>query len=273
MKCNHFWRRTIIMADYFVGLDLGQVQDFTAIAIVGLDEKYLNASRALSDAYDRLDCARKQPWFDEIDERIARREIEEKLGPLPDPVYEVRYLERLPLRTPYTEVARRVKLLLDTPSLRGNAELVVDATGVGVAVIDLLKAEGLRFWSITITGGEKQTQDGSNCRVPKKDLVARTQVLLEEGNRRIKIAASLPEATTLVDELLNYRYNITDAGNEVYGTWREGQHDDLVFALCMAVWAAERRSPPVYATLVDTSYLPFPPLTEPPFPPLNGPLF
>lgn len=261
------------MVDYFVGLDLGQVQDFTAIAVVGLDEKYLKASRILNDAYERLDSACKQPWFDEIDARIAQREIEEKLGPLPDPIYEVKHLQRLPLRTPYTEVARRMKRLLDTPPLRSNAELVVDATGVGTAVIDLLRAEGLRFWSVTITGGEKETRDGSAYRVPKKDLVCRVQVLLEEGKRRVKIAPSLPEAGTLVEELLNYRYNITDAGNEVYGTWREGQHDDLMLALCLAVWAAERRSPPSAPMVVDTSYLPFPPLRELPFPPTEGPLF
>jgi hypothetical protein len=263
----------MIMADYFVGLDLGQMQDFTAIAVVGLDESYLKASRARSQVYERLHAIQKSPFFDTVDVRVAERETEEKLPFLPEPIYEVRYLERVPLRTPYTEVAQRVKKLMNTPSLRDNAELAVDATGVGVPVTDQLKAQGLWFKSVTMTGGGKEVQDGQTYRVPKRDLIARPQLLLEEGNRRLKIAPSLPEAGTLVEELLNYRYKITEAGNDAYGPWRESQHDDLVLALCLAVWAAERRSPPVDATLVDTSHLPFPPLRELPFPPLKGPLF
>jgi hypothetical protein len=34
---------------------------------------------------------------------------------------------------------------------------------------------------------------------------------------------------------------ITPATNEVFGAWREGQHDDLVLAVAIAVWQAERR--------------------------------
>jgi hypothetical protein len=78
------------------------------------------------------------------------RELEEKsLGTMPEPVYEVRHLEHPPLRTPYTEVARRVGLLLDTPPLRHNAELAVDSTGVGPPLLTYLETRGshLRRWS------------------------------------------------------------------------------------------------------------------------------
>jgi hypothetical protein len=245
------------MAEYFVGCDLGQTQDFTAIAVVGLDEAYLKAMNTRGAAYDRLERARKNPYLDEVDLRVIEHEIKavapfsQESGSLPEPIYEVRHLERLPLRTPYTEVARRIKALINTPPLQGNAELAVDATGVGAAVVDQLKAEGLWFEAVVITGGEKETQDDDTHRVPKRDLIARPQVLLQEGNRRLKIALALPEAKTLVDELLNYRYKITDAGNDTYGAWREGQHDDLVLALALAVWAAERfGGAPVGETLV-----------------------
>jgi hypothetical protein len=261
------------MADFFVGLDLGQMQDFTAMAVVGMDENYLKAARAREETYDRLRAMHESPFYDEVDLRVAKREINNKLVPLPEPVYEVRYLGRLPLRTPYPEVARHVRKLLDTPPLQDNWELAVDATGVGAAVTAQLRAEGLWFKSVVITGGDEEVRDGDSYKVPKKDLIARPQVLLQEGNRRLKIAPSLPEAGALVEELLNYRFKITGAGNDTYGTWREGQHDDLVLALCLAVWAAEGRSAPVTPSLVDTSHLPFKPLKELPFPPLEGPLF
>jgi hypothetical protein len=130
------------------------------------------------------------------------RELEEKsLGTMPEPVYEVRHLEHPPLRTPYTEVARRVGLLLDTPPLRHNAELAVDSTGVGAAVVDILRDAGLSFKAVVITGGERESKDGSVYRIPKKDLVSAAQVLLQ--NRRLRISAALPEAKPLTEELVN----------------------------------------------------------------------
>jgi hypothetical protein len=197
--------------------------------------------------------ASKDPHLDEVDLRLLERETEERFGSLPEPTYEVRYLERLPLGTPYPEVARRVLRLMRTPPLRDNAVLAVDATGVGRAVVDQLKAHGLSFKSVVITSGHKESRDGDTYRVPKKDLIARPQVLLQEGNRRLKIAPSLPKAGTLVQELLNFRHKITEAGNDTYGPWREGQHDDLLLALCLAVWAADQKSPPVDETLVSSN--------------------
>jgi hypothetical protein len=222
------------------------------LVVVGLGEAYLEASRAQEAAYDRLVRAGKNPHLDEVDLRSIERETEDRFGSLPEPTYEVRYLERLALGTPYPEVARCVLRLMRTPPLRDNAVLAVDATGVGRAVVDQLKAHGLSFMSVVITAGHKESRDGDTYRVPKRDLIARPQVLLQEGNRRLKIAPSLPEAGTLVEELLNFRHKITDAGNDTYGSWREGQHDDLLLALCLAVWAADRRSPPVDETLVST---------------------
>nr|MDQ3841713.1 hypothetical protein [Actinomycetota bacterium] len=50
----------------------------------------------------------------------------------------------------------------------------------------------------------------------------------------------LPEAKTLTDELVGFRYKITQASNLTYESWREGAHDDLVLALSLAVWEAEK---------------------------------
>jgi hypothetical protein len=74
--------------------------------------------------------------------------------------------------------------------------------------------------------------------VPKKELVGVLQVMLQA--RRIKVAPTLPEAATLVRELTTFQVKITPAANEVFGAWREGQHDDLVLAVAIAVWQAER---------------------------------
>ena len=64
------------------------------------------------------------------------------------------------------------------------------------------------------------------------------QVLLQTG--RLKIAAGLAEAPALTGELLGFQVKITAAAHDVYGAWREGQHDDLVLALALPLWYAER---------------------------------
>jgi hypothetical protein len=121
---------------------LGQMQDYTALAILGLDEDYRRALRTQEQAYDRLRAMRESPFYDEVDLRVAKREIRNRLAPLPEPVYEVRYLGRQPLRTPFPEVARHVKRLLDTPPLQDNWEMATDHTGVGAGVTAQLRPRG-----------------------------------------------------------------------------------------------------------------------------------
>src|SRR5262249_38820936 len=87
---------------HFVGLDLGQPHEFTALAVL---------ERPLVSAEDVL----------------ARRR----------PAYALRHLQRFPLGTPYPAVVRSVVALLRTPALSG-ATLAVDQTGVGRAVVEML---------------------------------------------------------------------------------------------------------------------------------------
>jgi hypothetical protein len=79
-------------------------------------------------------------------------------------------------------------------------------------------------------------------RVPKKLLVAVTQVLLQ--NRRLEVAPTLELADTLAKELGLFRVKVTTAGNETFESWRERDHDDLVLAVALAAWAGERAPPP-----------------------------
>jgi hypothetical protein len=181
---------------FVVGLDLGQVQDYSAVAVV---------------------------------QRLAGSH-----GPVHVP-----HLERFPLGTPYPAIVTRMAQLFATPPLRGEASLVVDATGVGSAVIDLLSQANLSPIAITITGGDKVHRETRNrYSIPKRELVGCLQVLLQTG--RLKIASGLPEAEVLVKELLAFHVKITASAHDTYGAWREGAHDDLVLALALATWYGER---------------------------------
>src|SRR5713101_2531494 len=68
--------------------------------------------------------------------------------------YEVPYLCRFPLGTPYTEIVRSVVRLARRLGDEFDA-LVVDATGVGPPVVDLLRPhiDRRKLYGVTITGG------------------------------------------------------------------------------------------------------------------------
>jgi hypothetical protein len=240
--------------EFFVGLDLGQTQDYTAIAVVTFDRRRKEAVALAEDIY-----------------RLGGGSVSE--SKLPEAHLEVVHLERMPLGTPYPAVVRRVRTLLHTPPLQKNVELVVDATGVGAAVVGILREAGLWFRSVLITAGDKEVREGNTHKVPKRDLIAAPQVLLQ--SRKLHIASALPEAETLAEELQNFRYEITRSGNDTYAAWREGDHDDLVLAVALAVWMAQKTPPPSpsYPTPEIYTGNVFPPLEELPFPPLKGPPF
>ena len=152
-------------------------------------------------------------------------------------VYQVRRLERT-RGTSYPEVVTRVKGILD--KLQGAA-LVVDQTGVGAPVVDMFVQAGLKPVGIYIHGGDKATHEGNTWRVPKRDLVAVLQVLLQ--NQRLKIAPG-PLSDILASEMLNFRVKIDPVtAHDSYSAWREAEHDDLVLAVALACWYGENARP------------------------------
>jgi hypothetical protein len=196
---------------YYLGLDLGQVQDYTALAVLERPIVTVHTPR----------CERC-------------------------PAYALRHLRRYPLGTPYPEVVQDVIKLLRTPHLQGCL-LAVDQTGVGRAVVDMFRDSmqrkvTCRFAPITITGGHAVTAGtGTGIHVPKKELVGAVQVLLQ--SRRLHIARGLPESSILVKELEHFRVKITVARNEMFEAWRENAHDDLVLAVALAAWCGEKVLP------------------------------
>jgi hypothetical protein len=134
----------------------------------------------------------------------------------------LRHLERYPLRTPYTTISDRVADLMCDPRLWSNRKsprLVVDNTGVGRAVTDLLTSKGLRFTSVTITGGDKVNHEGRAWRVPKRDLVSALEVPFHKGT--LKAAESLELWPTLKGELQTFKRKINlKTANDSYEHWR-----------------------------------------------------
>ncbi|MFA5003132.1 MAG: hypothetical protein WC502_09195 [Methanolinea sp.] len=200
----------------FIGVDLGQQNDFTAICVV----------EATPTIYE-ITTPSQDP---EYHRPMESKEIIEST-----PIsHAVRHLERA-IGIPYPEVVRKIIKLQRT--LGGRGILVVDHTGCGRPVVDMMREVPLDPIAITITGGDAMSHDGMDFRIPKRDLVGALVVALQ--THRLKIAKSLPDADTLTAELLNFRVKISERGHDSYEAWREGQHDDLVLSVALAVWAAE----------------------------------
>jgi hypothetical protein len=166
------------------------------------------------------------------------------VGPLRgDAPVAVRHLQRFELGTKYTDIVRSVRGLLSREPFRRRllyTRLLVDRTGVGASVVDSFYERGVRPISVTIHGGSTITEEPTDisCRVPKRDLVAAVQVLLQNG--RLKIAPELELAPVLKKELLNFRVKIDPrTAHDTYEHWREGDHDDLVLATALACWFSE----------------------------------
>jgi hypothetical protein len=199
---------------FFIGLDLGKRLDYSAIAVVERWEK----------------VARGFDYF-------AWRHTEDRTRGL-----QVRYLERIHLGTPYTEVVRRVGEVVERLRERGKCRLVVDATGVGMPVVDMLRSAnlGCELTPLLITSGAEQHYGDGVWHVPKLDLLAGVQAALESGD--LRLVRQMKERATLVQELVDVRVRARESGRVRVGADGYGQHDDLVIAVALAVWAGRKRS-------------------------------
>ena len=113
---------------FYLGLDLGQARDYSAIAIA---ERRVQLTGA-RDPVTYLDHTRTRIF--------------------------IRHLERIPLRTPYPEVVARVRAI--TQRYHGRRlQVIMDTTGVGAAVRDMLAQAqlGVSVLGVTITGGRQAT--------------------------------------------------------------------------------------------------------------------
>lgn len=221
---------------FIVGLDLGQAEDFSALVVLERCRMQLTA---------RMLHPRKAATWGEYG-------------------YALRWLKRWPLGTSYVAIVAELKELLIRPSpgpqlhrpddnrpprpMLHGCLLGVDATGVGRAVVDIVRNANLaaQLMPVTITGGH----EANGLNVPKKQLVSVLQMLLQ--TRRLKWPPQLEHADTLARELGNFKMRVNAKLNEEFlADWRTGQHDDMVLAVAIACYLGER-----YASQSDLKQLP-----------------
>lgn len=196
-----------VSSAFVLGLDLGQTTDFTALAVG-------------------------------------------ELVPVKPVQVLIRHLERLPKQTPYPVQVAIVGEKVERVKEMGRTLLVVDQTGVGRAVVDSFRVArlGVPMWPVTIAssamGHAKRDPTTADWVVPKKDLIGAMVALAHAG--QLQISGALPADIQRIakDELKNFRMKITAAANITFEAWREGEHDDIVLAMALVCWAAQRWASP-----------------------------
>jgi hypothetical protein len=233
---------------YYVGLDLGQAQDYTALAVLeqqlwtGPEVDWADFGVFFPEGVEPGGWVSPSAVGPLYAERILAVNARYLKGPLvaDSPVF-LRHLMRYPLGTKYAEIVASVRSLLSREPFRRRmryTRLLADKTGVGAAVIDGFYEKGVNPIGVTIHGGSAVTEEVRGFRVPKRDLVASVQTLLQNG--RLKIAPEMELASVLKSELLNFRVKINPAtAHDSYEHWREADHDDLVLAVALACWYRE----------------------------------
>ena len=194
-----------------VGVDLGKSIDSTAISIIihhtvkGTNNWNVNHARRM--------------WTEESVQR-----------------FDLVHLQRLPLGMNYVAQAHKIGELLQREPLKGaDAKLVVDQSGVGVGVVDLMEAQGLRPIRLQITAGAEETQDWPIHRVAKTILISRLEAAMHTGE--LHVAAALTEAKALREELRDFQRHVTASGANTWSA-RAGKHDDIVLAVSYGIWWA-----------------------------------
>ena len=190
--------------EWYVGLDLGKVTDPTALVLL-----------------------QRQPGFDPALQRQVNH-------------FKLRYLDRFQLGTDYTTIVKAVVDFFEQPDYQDQF-LVVDQTGVGGPVVDMLRAAKprARIIPVTITSGQRVSRVKKGpWNVPKQDLVGALQAVFQQ--QRLHVAPAVKLWPVLEQELNNFRLKVTKTGKDTYEAYRSNQHDDLVLACALAVWFAER---------------------------------
>ena len=197
----------VVKPEYVVGLDLGQISDYSALAVVETTGREKDRPRLVR--------------------HLARFPLGTKYNQVVAEVLDL-------LDTP--PLAGACRLGVDQTGVgRGVTDMIRDE-----AKKRWRGRTPPRIVAVTITAGYEVTRVAGGVGVPKMILVNDLAILLE--NRKVKTAPELPEAATLVREMDEFVSRVSAAGRVSYGVdgeWRVGANDDLLLALAIACWTAD----------------------------------
>lgn len=200
----------------WVSVDPGQANDFTAI-LTG--ETYAAAERTYQ--HDTQTVFIGETHIRHLDRTIYS--------------FRIISAHRCTLGTSYPIVCEQIRSIVAEVQ---DCDLIVDHTGVGRGVVDILRGKGLRPFSITITHGQQWTQKNREINCAKLELIGCLVTAAQEG--RLQFAADIPLRDVIAEEIAKLTARRT-ATNELTFEASGGVHDDLVMSLACGVWQQTNR--------------------------------
>jgi hypothetical protein len=176
--------------------------------------------------------------------------------PFDAPTYIGHHLFRWDLGTAYTTIVQDVQGVLASGRLPRPVTLLVDGTGVGIAILDLFDI-GLTTPSpigVVVTTGSTTTQPRPNeWHTPKSSLSLHLIAASEARPVRLVLGHRLPFIDAVKAEMQTFGAETTPTGHVRYEASRQQDHDDLLFALGLCIWWGDVFGDTNWATNCDVS--------------------
>ena len=174
----------------------------------------------------------------------------------------MRHLARIPLDASYPDTVERIGKIIAAPEIEAQERcygpiVVLDITGSGMPIVGLFERADIRPILVSISGSSAREEQieftarswspyssaakFNDWRIPKIDLVGNLRIMFEAG--RLQMAQQLDLVPMLMDELRAFKMRPPRIDPNDPETWREGQSDDLIFAVAVGAWRANRYTP------------------------------
>lgn len=199
------------MADTYITCDIGRLSDYTAISVIQV--KFYDSKLVVGGV--------PEVSFDPRDVI---------------PVFEVSLLERF--QAGYRATLQRLQQIHDIPALFiCDREILIDATGVGDAVLEMSREMHMDVTPISITGGDNAHYGEDRFYVPRTDLIDALVVAIQSRRLRISpdLDSRLTEQLNIEMNNLQIKRNPTTA-KESYDAMIDAKHDDMAMSLAMGIW-------------------------------------
>lgn len=196
---------------YFLGVDLGSQSDNTAIALL----ERVETMKAKPNAYGKLEAEST------------------------DSIYKMHHLELVPLGTSYMRIVDRIAAIISDRRVSGNIFTIVDATGVGLPVVQMMRQKGIApLVPISIHGGMAVNFKDDGYSVPKRDLVMALTLVLQ--SRRLRVPDDIDHREKLIEQMQSFKIKQTSQNQDTWEAMQDKIHDDITLALSYAVWYPEK---------------------------------
>ena len=153
----------------------------------------------------------------------------------------------------YPDIVNHLLKLKASKLLRTACELVIDATGLGRVISDMLTEQRVPHIAIQSVVGQNWSRKGKYVNVGKNLLIENLATLFQTGE--LTIAEQLPLKDDLLRELETFRLEETRGGNQIIVQGKRGNHHgDLAIATACGAFASQYLMPGVIGSFRMKGY-------------------